>query len=529
MKYTIFLCFWYSILAGLAFFTSHSLSLPVILLAISAPITMVFLLVLNNRRKIQLEKLAQQLLIYGKGDLRNSLPKLRPGDELENLYKGVESLRTNIAEILGEMRAANGSLSSTIKDFSGRLSKLEKGANQSQERARTVAAAAEESGLSSANLRAAASEMSQSVNAIAAAMEEMTATISVVEGQSREQSLTADRTEIGLRSASLEVGQVAEMVQSIDKVTGLIAEIAKQTNLLALNATIEAASAGEKGKGFTVVAGEIKELSRQTAAATEEIRAKITEVRAASTKASQSVFKITAEVEQVSISSKQTLHSIAEQRLAAQEINQNMSFSSTASTRMAQGVAEMSAGAHEVAQNISVVHDDMQNMSKEVVAIGKGVGGMENLMARMERTIQSFQLARFHAEFSASLRTHVGEIDAQHQKLFNLLNTFAGALADGQGNEALLPLIDELASYAIQHFKDEEKVMERIGYPGLAEHKAIHRKFEKTVMETRTAFAQGRGMLASQIISFLAQWLVEHIGKQDLHWAAYAARKGHNT
>ena len=63
--------------------------------------------------------------------------------------------------------------------------------------------------------------------------------------------------------------------QSISKVTEVITEISEQTNLLALNATIEAARAGEAGKGFAVVANEIKELAKQTAEATKEIKTKI--------------------------------------------------------------------------------------------------------------------------------------------------------------------------------------------------------------------------------------------------------------
>jgi len=68
--------------------------------------------------------------------------------------------------------------------------------------------------------------------------------------------------------------------QEIDRVTETITEISSQTNLLALNATIEAARAGEAGKGFAVVAGEIKELARQTADATEDIKRRISGIQA---------------------------------------------------------------------------------------------------------------------------------------------------------------------------------------------------------------------------------------------------------
>lgn len=79
---------------------------------------------------------------------------------------------------------------------------------------------------------------------------------------------------------SEKVTALGESARKVGKVTETITEISEQTNLLALNATIEAARAGDAGRGFTVVANEIKELARQTAAATVDIKNQIADMQA---------------------------------------------------------------------------------------------------------------------------------------------------------------------------------------------------------------------------------------------------------
>src|SRR6266704_6893506 len=89
-----------------------------------------------------------------------------------------------------------------------------------------------------------------------------------------------------------DIGALAHGAQKIGDVTKLIQNIADQTNLLALNATIEAARAGEAGRGFVVVASEVKALAIQTAKATEEISAQIAEVQSATRQAVDNVGAI---------------------------------------------------------------------------------------------------------------------------------------------------------------------------------------------------------------------------------------------
>ena len=101
------------------------------------------------------------------------------------------------------------------------------------------------------------------------------------------------------QSVSTRMAELGQAASDIGKITETITGISAQTNLLALNATIEAARAGAAGKGFAVVANEIKELARQTAAATEDIKAKIGSVQHATSGAMADIEKITAVIADV--------------------------------------------------------------------------------------------------------------------------------------------------------------------------------------------------------------------------------------
>jgi methyl-accepting chemotaxis protein len=123
-------------------------------------------------------------------------------------------------------------------------------------------------------------------------------------------------------------------MQSMERIVGLIRDIAERVNILALNATIEAARAGEAGKGFAVVATEVKNLSSQTAKATDEIAREIGSVQAISGRVASSIHETVEGVGQVNQYVNSVATAIEEQRTVTRDISEH-------STRMVKSVLVM--------------------------------------------------------------------------------------------------------------------------------------------------------------------------------------------
>src|SRR4029079_372764 len=127
----------------------------------------------------------------------------------------------------------------------------------------------------------------------------------------------AERTMTAMRS-------LADAAARIDEIVDVIQWIAAQTNLLALNATIEAARAGDAGKGFSVVASEVKNLANQTAKATEEIGGQISGIQRATKSSVEAIERIFKTIENVNQISTTIASAVEEQGAATQEIARNV-------------------------------------------------------------------------------------------------------------------------------------------------------------------------------------------------------------
>lgn len=111
-------------------------------------------------------------------------------------------------------------------------------------------------------------------------------------------------------------------------------------------------------------------------------------------------------------------------------------------------------------------------------------------------------------------------IDSDHQKLIDMVNRLHVLMQEGKGKEVLDKVLRNLITYTQEHFRREEDLMRNIRYSGFFEHKEEHEKLLKQVLDLQQRFENGTATLSIQMLHFLRDWLVHHIGQSDKALAA---------
>ena len=287
----------------------------------------------------------------GEGDLTRRLEVTSQDEvgEMARYFNGfVEKLQGIIARITDNVTT----VASSATELSATATQLAGGAETTTNQSAQVASAAEQMSASMTTMSASTEQMSQSVTAVSAAIEQSTASIGEM-AKSAERTAEAAANAIRLVDAgNAQISELGNAAKQIGKVIEVIQDIAEQTNLLALNATIEAARAGDAGKGFAVVATEVKELAKQTAGATEDIRQRIEGIQNSTGLTVESMGGISDVIRQVNDLSRIIASAVEEQSITTREIARSVAQSSTAAQTVAKGVAESASASQEIARII---------------------------------------------------------------------------------------------------------------------------------------------------------------------------------
>jgi methyl-accepting chemotaxis protein len=187
-----------------------------------------------------------------------------------------------------------------------------------------MSAAAEEGMTMSSSVAAASEEASMNVQVVARSVDELATSFGPISGKVSESSHIAESAKKIAIETNQNVTTLVDATNAISDVTKLISDIAAQTNLLALNATIEAARAGDAGRGFAIVASEVKNLAVQTARATEQIGRQIENVQTATGDTVEAIKTITGTIDQINGIAVMIADAVETQSIATREISSNI-------------------------------------------------------------------------------------------------------------------------------------------------------------------------------------------------------------
>ena len=358
--------------------SSQQATLGLIIVSIAIAV-MASLIVIGIGRSVNktLSQIINDLSKVKNGDLTARLHvNSKRNDEFDSLCRSVNDMTDGLSSVISEVVDTTQGVNSMVSELNDSVSSIAQSNRSVSEQTNSLATATEEISTSISSISTTTKALSsQSQNTyesaklgsetIKSALSNLSSTISVV------------------NKTSVQLNELGQLSKDIDNVIGMINELANQTNLLALNAAIEAARAGEAGRGFSVVADEVRSLAEGTVDATSKITAIVSTIQSSTKNAIETMH-----------SGQESLHAIEEfsekAELAIREIEENAQTSSASSIDMARSIQEVAKTAVHMSEEMDKIAQQLQRDNSNINSIEGNTNNIHNQVNNLDQKTSVF-------------------------------------------------------------------------------------------------------------------------------------------
>lgn len=336
------------------------------------------MILLSTRRWVS-EPLGEVLAVtrrVAEGDLTVSVTA-KNHDEVGQLLDATDKMCVQLRSMIGEVNAGIGTLANGVGKLASASQEVANSSGKQSDAAAAMASAVEEMTVSIDRV----SQLSQEARTMAQSSGEISDSGAAVIGSAIQEMGSIAAT---VRESSGAVAQLGDQSQQIASIVNVIREIADQTNLLALNAAIEAARAGEQGRGFAVVADEVRKLAERTTQSTQEIAAMVGQIQDGAKTAVDSMNIGVSQVEEGVELANKAGGSIAEIKVGAARVGD-------AVVGISDALREQTAASQDIARNVEQIAQQAEHNHSQALQTSEAASDLELLADRLRQSIARFR------------------------------------------------------------------------------------------------------------------------------------------
>jgi hemerythrin-like metal-binding protein len=473
----------------------------------------------------QLDDTRKLLAAFSDGDLSRRLPPKSVIEEMGSIARSVNSVGEAQCALVTELKEGSQALEREARSFETTFARIRSQSQRSREASGTVAAALEEMTVGVANI-------TNEMMALERATQDVFGTSRRLTSMGFNASIDVSRQYLSLQETGklLEAARAAmvELETTGREIAGMangIMDVAGRTRLLALNASIEAARAGEAGRGFSVVAQEVKELAAQSAGMAERIQTQVQAVSHGTEKVAGEMDRTSNALQQSLKAAIKALITVEHQSALSSENSERLESTSSNMTEIARTIEESKSALDEINRSVHEVDSRAKAVENAILGAQAGVDELGRFARSFQGNVKEMKVRSPFFPWTEELSVGVARMDDQHKVLLRLINRIADLTDSGGGGAAIRVVLGQLVDYTKFHFKDEEQLMETAGFKDLAAHRKIHEGFVAEVGRLVAKATEGDTIDASSLLPVLKDWLIRHIQGTDKIYGAHVVAK----